>query len=114
LLSENIIILGGVGLKRSLEKHGMKSSDIDYYLPHMSSSFFKDKMYNRLTEEGMHIPYEKWFVNLTTVGNVGAASSYLMVDELFKSGKLKKGDKLFLLVPESGRFSYVYSLLTVC
>jgi len=45
---------------------------------------------------------------------VGAASVYFMVDELYKSDKLKKGDKILLLVPESSRFSYMYGLLTVC
>jgi 3-oxoacyl-[acyl-carrier-protein] synthase-3 len=62
---------------------------------------------------GKGVPYERWFINLSTMGNVGAASSYLMVHELFKSGKLKKGERLLLLVPESGRFSYMYSMLTV-
>ncbi|MBK7432903.1 MAG: beta-ketoacyl-ACP synthase III [Chitinophagaceae bacterium] len=114
LLSENIVPLGGVGLKAALDKHGVKSSEIDYFLPHMSSEFFKDKIFQRLIENGTGITYDKWFVNLTTVGNVGAASVYLMVDELFHSGKLKTGDKILLLVPESARFSYMYSLLTVC
>ena len=80
----------------------------------MSSDFFKDKIFKRLIENETGIPYDKWFVNLTTLGNVGAASVYLMVDELFHSGKLKAGDKILLLVPESARFSYMYSLLTVC
>jgi len=114
LLSENIVPLGGTGLKAALQKHGVKSSEIDYFLPHMSSEFFKDKIFTRLIENETAIPYDKWFVNLDRLGNVGAASSYLMVNELYHSGKLKKGDKLLLLVPESGRFSYMYSLLTVC
>ena len=113
LLSENIVPLGGVGLKAALDKHGVKSEEVDYFLPHMSSEFFKDKIFTRLIENGTGIPYEKWFVNLSQVGNVGAASVYFMVDELFHSGKLKLGDKILLLVPESSRFSYVYSLLTV-
>ena len=114
LLSENIVPLGGIGLKAALNKHGVKSSEIDYFMPHMSSEFFKDKIFTRLIENETAIPYDKWFVNLDKLGNVGAASSYLMVNELYHSGKLKKGDKLLLLVPESGRFSYMYSLLTVC
>jgi 3-oxoacyl-[acyl-carrier-protein] synthase-3 len=114
LLSEHIVPLGGEGLKAALDKHGVKSSEVDYFLPHMSSNFFKDKIFQRLIENGTGIPYDKWFVNLSTVGNVGAASVYLMVDELYHSGKLKAGDKILLLVPESARFSYMYSLLTVC
>ena len=114
LLSKNIVLYGGYGVKAVLDKHGVKSEEIDYFLPHMSSEFFKDKIYHQLIANGNGIMYDKWFVNLSTVGNVGAASVYLMVDELFHSGKLKVGDKIFLLVPESARFSYMYSLLTVC
>ena len=114
LLSKNIVLYGGYGVKASLDKHGVKSEEIDYFLPHMSSEFFKDKIYHQLIANGTGIMYDKWFVNLSQVGNVGAASVYFMVDELFHSGKLKAGDKIFLLVPESGRFSYMYSLLTVC
>lgn len=114
LLSKNIVLYGGYGVSASLKKHGVKSDEIDYFLPHMSSEFFKDKIYKQLIANETGIMYDKWFVNLSQVGNVGAASVYFMVDELFHSGKLKKGDKIFLLVPESARFSYMYCLLTVC
>jgi 3-oxoacyl-[acyl-carrier-protein] synthase-3 len=50
---------------------------------------------------------------LSWVGNVGAASPYLMLEELFHSGKLKAGDKLLMGIPESARFNYAYALLTV-
>lgn len=114
LLSKNIVPYGGVGLKAALDKHGVKSSEVDYFLPHMSSEFFRDKIFQQLIVNETGITYDKWFVNLPQVGNVGAASIYLMVDELFHSGKLKIGDKILLLVPESARFSYMYGLLTVC
>ncbi len=114
LLSKNIVPYGGVGLKAALDKHSVKSSEIDYFLPHMSSEFFRDKIFQQLIVNETGITYDKWFVNLPQVGNVGAASIYLMVDELFHSGKLKVGDKILLLVPESARFSYMYGLLTVC
>ena len=114
LLSKNIVLYGGYGVKAALDKHGVKSEEIDYFLPHMSSEFFRDKMYQQLIANGMDIKYDKWYVNLSQVGNVGAASVYLAVDELFQSGKLKTGDKILLVVPESARFSYMFSLLTVC
>ncbi|AHF15857.1 beta-ketoacyl-ACP synthase III [Niabella soli] len=112
LLSPNIVPLGGKILPELFERRGLNPDDITWYLPHMSSNFFKDKIYDEHIKLGHHIPYEKWFVNLSSVGNVGAASVYFMVDELYNSGKLKKGDKIFLLVPESSRFSYMYALLT--
>lgn len=113
LLSKNIVPFGGIGLSAALNKHGVNSEEVDYFMPHMSSEFFRDKIYQQLIANNTAIPYEKWFVNLPRVGNVGAASVYFMVDELFHSGKLKEGNKILLLVPESSRFSYMYGLLTV-
>ena len=113
LLSDNIVPLGGRKLKKIFEREGLTINDIDYFLPHMSSEFFRPKIYEIMSDFEDYIPYERWFVNLTTLGNVGAASAYFMVHELFKSGKLKKGEKLLVLVPESSRFSYMYALLTV-
>lgn len=113
LLSDNIVPLGGKKIKEIFEKKGLGVNDIDYFLPHISSNFFKSKIYDMIEIYGGGIPYEKWFINLYTVGNVGAASIYLMIDELFKSGRLKKGEKILCLVPESARFSYMYAMLTV-
>jgi len=113
LLSDNIVPLGGKKIKEIFEKKGLTVADIDYFLPHISSDFFRPKIYDMIEEYGGGIPYEKWFINLYTVGNVGAASVYLMIDELFNSGRLKKGERILLLVPESARFSYMYAMLTV-
>ena len=114
LLGENIIKLGFKKLEQSIKGKGINVDDITYFLPHMSSYFFEQKIADMLVECDMHIPKERWFTNLKTKGNVGAGSIYLMVDELFNSGKLKIGDKVLLAVPESSRFSYVFSMLTVC
>ena len=67
-----------------------------------------------MDEKGINVPASSWFLNLDRVGNIGAASIYMMVEELFNSGKLKKGETIFLCVPESGRFSYAYAFFTVC
>jgi len=114
LLGENILVKGVESLKSAIEKHGVKPSDITYYLPHVSSYYFKEKLYEEMIVQGVEIPYERWFMNLDKIGNVGAASIYIMVEELVNSGKLNKGDKILLSVPESARFSYLYTLLTVC
>lgn len=114
LLSENIVELGFTHLKTILDKKGIRGEEIDYLLPHMSSYFFKDKIDEILQRNGINIPYERWFTNLKTRGNVGSGSIYLMLEELFSSGRLKKGEKILLAVPESARFSYAFCLLTVC
>ena len=114
LLSEKIVKLGYRGLIDVLKERNLSVDNIDHFLPHLSSYFFEDKIANILIENDMPIPMEKWFTNLSSKGNVGAGSIYLMVDEIFNSGKLRKGEKLLLLVPESSRFSYMYCMLTVC
>ena len=114
LLGENILIKGVDSMGISLKRHGVSVDDIDYFLPHISSYYFEEDLYARMKEQGLEIPKEKWFLNLHAVGNVGAASIYLMVEELQASGRLKKGDRILMSVPESARFSYFYAHLTVC
>ncbi len=113
MLKEKIVPLGFNKMKSVLESKNVPSGEIDHFLPHISSFFFQDKIFEVLEANGTPIPMEKWFINLDRVGNVGAASVYLMLEELFNSGKLKQGEKILLAVPESARFSYVFALLTV-
>jgi len=114
LLSKNIIELGFDKLKDILDSKSQDINEIDHFLPHTSSYFFEDKIADKLKENNIPVPKEKWFTNLSTKGNVGSGSIYLMLEELFNRGKLNKGEKILLAVPESSRFSYVFSLLTVC
>ena len=114
LLSEKIVKLGFNNLSKILDEKGFNMDDVDYFLPHISSYFFESKIEDILIENGIPVPKEKWFTNLESKGNVGAASIYMMVEEIFNSDRLKKGDKILLAVPESSRFSYMFSLLTVC
>jgi len=114
LLSANILVKGVDSLNKAITKHGVKPEDITYYLPHISSYFFKEKLHEEMIKQGVEIPWDNWFMNLDRVGNVGAASIYIMLEELANSGKLNKGDTILLSVPESARFLYSYALLTVC
>ena len=113
LLNENILVKGAESMQATLNKHALSPDEITYFLPHISSLYFKDRLYDELKKVGIDIPLERWFLNLPQVGNVGSASPYLMLEELFNSQKLQKGDTLLLSVPESGRFSYSYALLKV-
>ena len=76
--------------------------------------FFKEKILSETKKRGFYIDEEKWFVNLPKVGNIASASAYAMIEELLYSGKLKKGEKILVMIPESARFSYCYCMLTVC
>jgi len=113
LLGGNIVETGARGIKRVSEKYNFTTEQIDYFLPHMSSEYFRYKIEKEAAKIGCPLPQEKWFTNLHKFGNVGAASAYLMMEELFNSGKLKKGDQVLVMSPESARFSYAYIKLTV-
>ncbi|HTJ12054.1 MAG TPA: beta-ketoacyl-ACP synthase III [Dinghuibacter sp.] len=113
LLSDNIVPLGGRKVKEIFERRGLTVDDVDWFLPHISSAFFKDKISEVMSVLGKGIPEEKWFLNLSRIGNIGAASIYVAVDELMRSGRLKTGERILLLVPESARFSYMIAMLTV-
>ena len=113
LLQKHVIQKGIEHLKSIKEKRNFDESIIDHFLPHLSSMYFKKQAIDGFIENGIDIPEYKWFMNLPKVGNVGAASGMLMVEELFNSGNLKKGEKILMMVPESARFSYTYVLLTV-
>jgi 3-oxoacyl-[acyl-carrier-protein] synthase-3 len=108
LLGGNIVKLGGRFLMETAEKRRLQPADVDWFLPHLSSMFFKDKVREELNALGFPIPEEKWFVNLPKIGNIGSAAYFAMLDELMRSGQLKQGQKILLMVPESARFSYGY------
>lgn len=113
ILDEFILGKGVESMKDAMKKHDLTPTDITYFLPHISSIYFKDKLYEEFKKAGLEIAKEKWFLNLPDVGNVGSASIYLMLEELVHSNKLKSGDTVMLSVPESGRFSYAYAFLKV-
>ena len=114
LLNENIV---NVTVQRTLEtildKKFLTPEEVTWFLPHYSSTYFRDEVYESLKRANFEIPIEKWFTNLTRCGNTGSASIYIMLEELFHSGKLNKADKILCYVPESGRFSSSFMLLEV-
>lgn len=114
VLGDNIVKMGGRFLKRLMKKHCLTGKDVDWFLPHMSSLFFKEQMKQNMDELGLSVPDDHWFYNLTRIGNVGSVSALAMIDEIFHSGLLKKGEHLLVAVPESARFTYGYVYLTVC
>jgi 3-oxoacyl-[acyl-carrier-protein] synthase-3 len=96
-----------------MQKHSLSADAIDYFLPHMSSEYFRPRLAQGLENIGYAIPQEKWFTNLAQKGNVGSASFFIMLEELFHSGRLQPGEKILGFIPESGRFSTSFVLLTV-
>lgn len=95
-----------------LAKHNLNPEEVDYVLPHLSSMLFYDQVNDELIARGIALTKEKWFVNLPSVGNVGSAAIYVALEELMRTKGIKHRQKILLLVPESGRFSYGTVLLT--
>lgn len=100
-------------LQTIIKKRALAAEKIDYFLPHYSSLFFREKVQAGLQRAGLDIPFTRWFTNLASKGNTGSASIYIMLDELFRSGKLQRGEALLCYIPESGRFSTAFMHLTV-
>jgi 3-oxoacyl-[acyl-carrier-protein] synthase-3 len=91
---------------------GLDVSTIDWFLPHYSSGYFRDKLAAGMARAGCAIDDARWFTNLERCGNTGSASIYIMLDELLRSGRVSRGQRLLGYVPESGRFSSGWFLAT--
>lgn len=114
LLNANIAdITVEKALKTILKKREIDAQEIKWFLPHYSSQYFREEVTRALQNADFDIPKEKWFTNLTSCGNTGSASIYIMLEELFNNDKLKVGQKVLCYVPESGRFSSSFMLLEV-
>ena len=114
LLDKYILVKGAESLRASFTKHDLDPDSIDHVLAHISSGYFKEGLKEEFAKVGLDFPWEKWFYNLSEVGNIGAGSIFIAVEQLMNSGKLKKGERIMLCIPESGRFAYSCALLTVC
>lgn len=112
-LLDDVIKLGVEGWLQLIEQGRVKPDEIDWLCCHYSSHFFRGRIVDLLEKAGCMIPEERWFTNLYTKGNTGCASIYLMLEELFNSDKLQPNQKIFCFIPESGRFTTAYMMLTV-
>lgn len=112
-LLESVVVMGANRYFELLEEKQFKATDIDWLVCHYSSHIFRSQIIELLTKGGAMIPEERWFTNLYTKGNTGAASVFIMLEELFNEGDLRPGQRILCMVPESGRFVISYALLTV-
>lgn len=92
----------------------LDAGSIDWFLPHYSSHYFRERVRASMLRAGCDVPFARWFTNLYEKGNTGAASIYIMLEELFHSGRLRAGQRLLCYVPESGRFNSAWMHMTAC
>ncbi len=112
-LLDNIVPLGVARYFELIERGLFQPAEIDWLVCHYSSHVFRSKIIELLIKGGGMIPEDRWFTNLYTKGNTGAASVFIMLEELFNERELKPGQKILCMVPESGRFVISFMQLTV-
>jgi 3-oxoacyl-[acyl-carrier-protein] synthase III len=113
LLDQHIVDTMSRALSATISKHALSPDAVDWFVPHYSSAYFRPRFYEEMKRIGFEIPYERWFTNLSEKGNTGGAAIFIILEELFSSGRLKTGEKLLCFIPESGRFSHCFMMLTV-
>lgn len=87
--------------------------EVDWLLCHYSAESLRQEIVSLLEKTAGMIPRDKWFSNLASVGNVGAASIWVMLEEFMRSGRPRPGQKVLCVVPESGRAFVGFMMLEV-
>lgn len=106
------VIRAWIGVYLQKVEDGRIAPDaIDHLLCHYSAQSLREEIVALLEKTAGLIPEAKWFSNLATVGNIGSASIWVMLDEFLAAGRLKPGEKVLCIVPESGRAFVGFMLL---
>ncbi len=86
---------------------------VDHFLCHYSSERFRPVVDDLMRKAELAIEPARWWNNLATRGNTGAASLFVMLADFLRTRALADGEQVFCFVPESGRFSVAYALFEV-
>lgn len=109
-----VIIRGWVGnWLEKVDNGRIDPARVDHLLCHYSARSLREEIVSLLQRTQAMIPEEKWFSNLATVGNIGSASIWVMLDAFMRSGKARPGEKVLCIVPESGRAMIGFMMLEV-
>jgi 3-oxoacyl-[acyl-carrier-protein] synthase-3 len=79
--------------KIALERAGLTINDIACVIPHQANLRIIEAIADR-----MKIPLEKFYVNLDRYGNTSAAAVAIALDEANRSGRIKSGDYILMVV----------------
>lgn len=78
---------------RALADANLKASDLACIIPHQANLRIIEAIAGR-----MHIPIERFMVNLDRYGNTSAAAVAIALDEANRTGRMKVGDYVLLVV----------------
>ena len=79
--------------QKALEQAGLRIEDIACVIPHQANMRIIEAIADRLG-----IPLEKFYVNLDRYGNTSAAAVAIALDEANRSGRIKSGDYILMVV----------------
>ena len=79
--------------KKALEQAGLTINDIACVIPHQANLRIIEAIADRLG-----IPIEKFYVNLDKYGNTSAAAVAIALDEANRTGRIKAGDYILMVV----------------
>lgn len=100
-------------LMRLIDEGRVDPRKVDHFVCHYSAKSLREEMVRLATRAGCMIDEERWFTNLAAKGNVGAASLFLLLDDLLDDPRLKPGQQVLVAVPESGQCLMGYAGMTV-
>lgn len=87
----------GEAALEAIKSAGLTTEDVDYLIPHQANIRIIDATGRRIK-----IPSEKVYINIHKYGNVSAASIPIALHELWKDGKLNKGDIVVMVAFGAG------------
>jgi 3-oxoacyl-[acyl-carrier-protein] synthase-3 len=79
--------------KKALDQAGLSINDIACVIPHQANLRIIEAIADRLK-----IPLERFYVNLDKYGNTSAAAVAIALDEANRSGRIKHGDYVLMVV----------------
>ncbi len=79
--------------RTAVEKAGLTIEDIACIIPHQANVRIIEAIAGRL-----NIPLDRFFVNLDRYGNTSAAAVAIALDEANRSGRIKRGDYVLMVV----------------
>jgi 3-oxoacyl-[acyl-carrier-protein] synthase-3 len=83
--------------RNALERAGMTQDDIDWICPHQANKRIVDQVVARV-----EVPSERVLMNIDRVGNTSSASIPILLDENYRSGKVKAGDTVLMCALGAG------------
>ena len=89
-----------------LDAEGLQEEDVDYFVLHQANARIIQSVAKRMASS-----IEKFPTNMERYGNTSAASIAILLDELNRSGRLQRGNRI-VLAGFGGGLSYGASLLT--